>query len=225
MTTVAKQPAETTNSALVEPRGDTLARGSARVLFTALLSMSACSAAQPRTAAERVCPCMNTPHAAASLATSSAPCAPPSQPPEVGPSSQPAEPPTASPQQLAAAPSPPPQPSRANDRWDQVSTTEFVVERQRLNALRDDVRLIEARLIVGSDANGQFHAQLFGIRPDGVAGRLGFINGDRIVGVSGTPLSDPEQARAVFETALTKDIIVLDVERRGQLLELTYHLQ
>jgi len=75
----------------------------------------------------------------------------------------------------------------------EISPTEHVVERR-------GVRLVLERWEVLADAKmrpqtspttGAAEITIVGVRPDGVVGRLGVRNGDRLLRILGVPLSDP----------------------------------
>lgn len=63
--------------------------------------------------------------------------------------------------------------------------------------------------------------QLFGIRPDGVVGLLGFLNGDVVTQVNGIAIGSPDKALAAYSTLRAADEIVVEGRRRDAALRIT----
>ncbi len=64
--------------------------------------------------------------------------------------------------------------------------------------------------------------QLSAIRPESLLEEAGFVNGDLVVNVNGTELSDPSQGLKVFRELESAESFVVDVEREGELITLEY---
>ncbi|GEM_PF-895288 len=67
--------------------------------------------------------------------------------------------------------------------------------------------------------------KIFNIRPDGVFAKIGLRNGDIIKRVNGETLESPEKALQLFQFLKTEDTFVIDLQRNGRDMTLTYRLR
>jgi general secretion pathway protein C len=99
----------------------------------------------------------------------------------------------------------------------EISPTEHAIPRKALDALFDnrDALLRAGRLVPEQQDGGPVGFRLFGVRKDGLLGRLGFENGDRLERVLGKPFTTAEQALEIFSAAQKARIFDVDLARRG----------
>lgn len=62
--------------------------------------------------------------------------------------------------------------------------------------------------------------KLYGLRPEGIARRLGLANGDLLRGVNGEPLLTMEHAMSAVSRLRHSRTLDLDIERKGEALQL-----
>ncbi len=83
--------------------------------------------------------------------------------------------------------------------------------------------LTQARIVPRYGEGGVLSGlQLSAIRPNSLLEAAGFTNGDLVVNVNGTELSDPSQGLKVFRELESAESFVVDVEREGELITLEY---
>jgi general secretion pathway protein C len=82
---------------------------------------------------------------------------------------------------------------------------------------RDPDRLLRAARIVPVAAQDKVHGfRLFGLRPGSLLARLGIVNGDVVLALSGQPLTTPDQALAALGALRSADSVLLGLEREGR---------
>jgi hypothetical protein len=99
----------------------------------------------------------------------------------------------------------------------EISPTEHAITQRGLELFLENqpVLLRSARVVPEVVAGKPVGLRLFGVRPDGVLGRLGFDNGDRVDRVMGKPLATPEQALEAFGAMQGAKAIEIEIVRRG----------
>jgi general secretion pathway protein C len=86
--------------------------------------------------------------------------------------------------------------------------------------------LTQARIVPRYGENGQLSGlQLSAIRPESLLEDAGFQNGDLVVTVNGTDLSDPSQGLKVFRELESAQSFAVDVERGGEILTVEYEAE
>lgn len=99
----------------------------------------------------------------------------------------------------------------------ELSPAEHAITRHGLDVLMENQgSLMRSALLVLEEANGKLAGVgVFGVRVDGVLGRLGLENGDRIERVMGESIASPEQALEVYAALRTAKVIEIENIRRG----------
>ena len=99
----------------------------------------------------------------------------------------------------------------------ELSPAEHAITRHGLDVLMENQgSLMRSALLVLEEANGKLAGVgVFGVRVDGVLGRLGLENGDRIERVMGESIASPEQALEVYAALRTAKVIEIEIIRRG----------
>jgi len=108
-----------------------------------------------------------------------------------------------------------------------VSATEFHVDRQVVDrVLENQAELMKSARIVPEQENGKVVGiRLFGIRPDTLLGALGMENGDRLQTINGFDMTSPEKALEAYARLRTADRLTVQVNRRGQNVNLDYMIK
>ena len=108
-----------------------------------------------------------------------------------------------------------------------VSATEFHVDRQVVDrVLENQAELMRSARIVPEQENGKVVGiRLFGIRPDTLLGALGMENGDRLQTINGFDMTSPEKALEAYARLRTADRLTVQVNRRGQNINLDYMIK
>jgi general secretion pathway protein C len=140
-----------------------------------------------------------------------------------------------------AAPPPPPQPVAAQPAAgaapgldpaiakgiQKVSGTEFNVDRGVVDKiLENQADLMRQARIVPEQENGKVVGiRMFGVRPDTLLGVLGMENGDRLQTINGFDMASPEKALEAYARLRTADHLTVQVNRRGQNMNLDYNIK
>jgi len=105
-----------------------------------------------------------------------------------------------------------------------ISATEFHVDRQVVDrVLENQAELMKSARIVPEQENGKVVGiRLFGIRPDTLLGALGMENGDRLQTINGFDMTSPEKALEAYARLRTADRLTVQINRRGQNINLDY---
>ena len=108
-----------------------------------------------------------------------------------------------------------------------VSATEFNVDRQVVDKiLENQAELMKSARIVPEQENGKVVGiRLFGIRPDTLLGTLGIENGDRLQAINGFEMASPEKALEAYARLRTADHLTVQVNRRGQNVNLDFNIK
>ena len=106
---------------------------------------------------------------------------------------------------------------------DRVRLLKEVTERNPTQPNQRRSILTQARIVPRYGEDGVLSGlQLSAIRPESLLEEAGFVNGDLVVNVNGTQLSDPSQGLKVFRELESAERFVVDVERGGALVTLEY---
>lgn len=124
-------------------------------------------------------------------------------------------------------PAPPRPASPPSPEVIQPSQTNFVVDRESVEAASQnmDKLLTQARLVpnfTGGVADG---FRIFSIVPTSLFDKVGLRNGDIIHSVNGVELKDPEKAFQMYQLLKDSERFVIDLFRAGQKLSLNYEVR
>jgi len=108
-----------------------------------------------------------------------------------------------------------------------VSANEFNVDRGVLDKiLENQADLMRQARIVPEQENGKVVGiRLFGVRPDTLLGHIGLENGDRLQTINGFEMGSPEKALEAYARLRTADKLTVQVNRRGQNMNLDYNIK
>jgi general secretion pathway protein C len=108
-----------------------------------------------------------------------------------------------------------------------ISATEFNIDRGVVDKiLENQSELMRQARIVPEQENGKVVGiRLFGVRPDTLLGTLGMENGDRLQTINGFDMASPEKALEAYARLRTADKLVVQVNRRGQNMNLDYNIK
>jgi general secretion pathway protein C len=108
-----------------------------------------------------------------------------------------------------------------------VSATEFNIDRGVVDKiLENQSELMRQARIVPEQENGKVVGiRLFGVRPDTLLGTLGMENGDRLQTINGFDMASPEKALEAYARLRTADKLVVQVNRKGQNMNLDYNIK
>ena len=108
-----------------------------------------------------------------------------------------------------------------------VSGTEFNVDRGVVDKiLENQADLMRQARIVPEQENGKVVGiRMFGVRPDTLLGVLGMENGDRLQTINGFDMASPEKALEAYARLRSADHLTVQVNRRGQNMNLDYNIK
>lgn len=108
-----------------------------------------------------------------------------------------------------------------------VSATEFNIDRGVVDKiLENQSELMRQARIVPEQENGKVVGiRMFGVRPDTLLGTLGMENGDRLQTINGFDMASPEKALEAYARLRTADKLTVQVNRRGQNMNLDYNIK
>jgi general secretion pathway protein C len=108
-----------------------------------------------------------------------------------------------------------------------ISATEFNIDRGVVDKiLENQSELMRQARIVPEQENGKtVGIRMFGIRPETLLGTLGMENGDRLQTINGFDMASPEKALEAYARLRTADKLVVQVNRRGQNMNLDYNIK
>ncbi len=108
----------------------------------------------------------------------------------------------------------------------EIDATTHEIDRAYLRGLIDDGEAMQsARIVPFMEEGRPVGFRLYGIRQTSLAGRLGLQNGDLVRSVNGRPLTTPEEALNVYAELSSAPTIDVEIERRGQPLQLRYRVR
>jgi hypothetical protein len=99
----------------------------------------------------------------------------------------------------------------------EISPAVHAITRHGLDVLvENQAVLMRSARIVPEEVSGKVVGiRVFGVRPDGLMGRLGLENGDRIERVMGKSIASPDQALEVYAALRAAKVIEIELVRRG----------
>jgi general secretion pathway protein C len=108
-----------------------------------------------------------------------------------------------------------------------VSETEFGISRGLIDkVLQNQAELMRSARVVPHEINGQVvGVKLYGIRRSSLLGRLGLQNGDLLRTINGYDMSRPDSALEAYSRLRGADNLTVAVQRRGQNLNVSYHIR
>lgn len=108
-----------------------------------------------------------------------------------------------------------------------VSATEFNVDRAVVDKiLENQSELMRQARIVPEQENGKtVGIRMFGVRPESLLGHLGMENGDRLQTINGFDMASPEKALEAYARLRTADKLTVQVNRRGQNMNLDFNIK
>ncbi|MDB4943389.1 MAG: ral secretion pathway protein [Labilithrix sp.] len=108
-----------------------------------------------------------------------------------------------------------------------VSATEYNIDRSVVDKiLENQSELMRQARIVPEQENGKVVGiRMFGIRPETLLGTLGMENGDRLQTINGFDMASPEKALEAYARLRTADKLVVQVNRKGQNMNLDYNIK
>jgi general secretion pathway protein C len=108
-----------------------------------------------------------------------------------------------------------------------ISATEYNIDRGVVDKiLENQSELMRQARVVPEQENGKVVGiRLFGIRPDTLLGALGMENGDRLQTINGFDMASPEKALEAYARLRTADKLTVQVNRRGQTMNLDYNIK
>ena len=108
-----------------------------------------------------------------------------------------------------------------------LSPTEFNIDRSVVDKiLENQSELMRQARIVPEQENGKVVGiRMFGIRPETLLGTLGMENGDRLQTINGFDMASPEKALEAYARLRTADKLVVQVNRKGQNMNLDYNIK
>jgi hypothetical protein len=109
----------------------------------------------------------------------------------------------------------------------EISPTEHVISQRGLELLFENQSVLTklARIVPEQENGKVVGLRLFGVRADGVLGRLGFENGDRLERVMQKPMTNPEQALEIYSIVRNAKTIPIEVNRRGVATKLVVRVE
>ncbi|MBL8606271.1 MAG: general secretion pathway protein GspC [Myxococcales bacterium] len=92
--------------------------------------------------------------------------------------------------------------------------------------LENQADLMRQARIVPEQENGKVVGiRLFGVRPDTLLGHIGLENGDRLQTINGFEMGSPEKALEAYARLRTADKLTVQINRRGQNINLDYNIK
>jgi len=115
-------------------------------------------------------------------------------------------------------------PARYADAAIHCADHRCLVDRVRVRRLLESQTGLtgSARFVPTFRHGGMDGVRLYALRPASLLARLGLRNGDRILGINGSPLGSPERAIGLYRELRTASRIDVDLERAGAPTRLTY---
>jgi hypothetical protein len=99
----------------------------------------------------------------------------------------------------------------------EISPTEHAITQRGLDLFLENQPLLlrNVRIVPEQVAGKPVGVRLFGVKGDGLLGRLGFENGDRVERVMGRALGTPESALEAYTAMRGAKVIDVEIVRRG----------
>ncbi|MCL2778562.1 MAG: general secretion pathway protein GspC [Polyangiaceae bacterium] len=108
-----------------------------------------------------------------------------------------------------------------------ISATEYNIDRGVVDKILENQSELmrQARVVPEQEGGKVVGIRLFGIRPDTLLGALGMENGDRLQTINGFDMASPEKALEAYARLRTADKLTVQVNRRGQNMNLDYNIR
>jgi general secretion pathway protein C len=108
-----------------------------------------------------------------------------------------------------------------------VGPREYNIDRATVDKiLENQAELMKtARIVPEKEGDKTVGIKLFGVRPDTLLGVIGMENGDRLQTINGFDIANPEKALEAYARLRTADKLVLQVNRRGENMNLDYNIK
>jgi general secretion pathway protein C len=108
-----------------------------------------------------------------------------------------------------------------------LSATEYNIDRATVDKILENQAdlMRTARIVPEKEGDKVVGIRLFGVRPDTLLGVLGMENGDRLQTINGFDMASPEKALEAYARLRTADKLVVQVNRRGQAVNLDYNIK
>lgn len=117
-------------------------------------------------------------------------------------------------------------PAEIASKIQQVSETEFNVERSAVTAiLANQSELMKARITPEKDGDKVVGVRLGSIRPDSLLATLGLKNGDTLSTVNGFDITDPQKALEAYSRLQRADHLVIAIKRGGKPMNLDFNIK
>lgn len=107
------------------------------------------------------------------------------------------------------------------------SATAYDIDRATVDKILENQAdlMRTARIVPEKEGDKVVGIRLFGVRPDTLLGVLGMENGDRLQTINGFDMASPEKALEAYARLRTADKLVVQVNRRGQAVNLDYNIK
>ena len=117
-------------------------------------------------------------------------------------------------------------PEAISSRIQQISPTEFNVDRSAVAAiLANPTEFMKARVTPEKEGGKVVGVRLSGIRPDSLLGKLGMENGDRLSSVNGFDITDPQKALEAYSRLQMADHLIVSIHRGGKPMNLDFNIK
>ena len=109
----------------------------------------------------------------------------------------------------------------------QTDDKHYVLDRKLFERLLADTSTIamQARLVPNLKDGHSHGFKLFAIRPNSVFARMGFQNGDTVLGLNGNKLDGPETALEAYSKLRTAKELMVELDRKGSPLTIHYEVR
>jgi general secretion pathway protein C len=135
----------------------------------------------------------------------------------------------ASPAPPASSSAPPPGGGLPPDLMSKIRKTgehSFDVDRSAVDALlANPAELMKTRVVPDKEGDKVVGLKLFGIKPSSLLGVLGIENGDRLAGINGFEMNDPQTMMEAYGKLLHADHLAVSVVRGGKPLNLDFSIK
>jgi general secretion pathway protein C len=108
-----------------------------------------------------------------------------------------------------------------------ISANEYNIDRGTVDKILENQAdlMRTARIVPEKEGDKVVGIRLFGVRPDTLLGVLGMENGDRLQTINGFDMASPEKALEAYARLRTAEKLVVQVNRRGQAVNLDYNIK
>lgn len=108
-----------------------------------------------------------------------------------------------------------------------VSDTQYTVDRKEVdNALSNLSEVATQARIVPSFKNGKPNGfKMFSIKPGSIYSKIGLKNGDVIQKINGYEMSSPDKALELYQKLKDAQSVSVELQRRGQTMNVSYNIQ